>query len=142
MWDFIRMMISETPESYVMTVFNFLMKSILILINVDQNPVPFLISTIDDSIRWLMRSVFKDRIIYGEVFGGVDDLFGSALTKENFYLFCCQDVIGKAAAVGMTILEEKQLTDGEFQHVVDRLDGINKIHHSALLVILPIASKV
>jgi len=143
MWDFIKMMISETPESYVMTVFNFLMKSILTLINVDQNPIPFLISTIDDSIRYLMRSVYKDKIIYGEVFGGVEDLFGSALTKENFYLFCCQDVVGKGAKIGLGLLEDNyELDDPQYEAVRERLDSLSYLYPSSLLVILPIVSKV
>lgn len=143
MWDFIKMMISETPESYVMTVFNFLMKSLLSLIDIKQNPIPFLISTIDDSIRWLMRSVYKDKIIYGEVFGGAEDLYGSSLTKENFYLFCCQDVVGKGANIGLTMLEDKyDLTDAEFNKIRDRIDEIHYLYPAAMLVTLPIVSKV
>lgn len=143
MWEFIGMMISETPESYVMTVFNFLMKSILILVDVEQNPIPFLVKAVDDSIKWLMRSVYKDRIIYGEVFPEVEVVFGSALTKENFYLYCCQDVVGKAAKIGMDLLEAGfGLTEEEFNKARDRLDNITYLYPSAYLITLPIVSKV
>ena len=143
MWDFIRMMISETPESYVMTVFNFLMKSIVILIDVEMNPVPYIISTIEDSIRWLMRNVYKDKIVYGEIFGGTDDIFGSSLTKENFYLYCCQDVIGKAAKIGMDIIDNNDSVDEtKYEKVREQLNSIGYMFPSALLITLPIASKV
>ncbi len=143
MWDFIKMMISETPESYVMTVFNFLMKSMLTLLDIKQNPIPFLISTVDDSIRWLMKSIYKDKIIYGEVFGGVEDLFGSSLTKENFYLFCCQDVIGRGAKIGMDLLETNHgLSDQDFEGVLSRFEHVSHLFPASMLVTLPIVSKV
>lgn len=143
MWDFIKMMISETPESYVMTVFNFLMKSMITLLDITQNPVPYLISTVDDSIRWLMKNVYKDKIVYGEVFGGVEDLFGSSLTKENFYLFCCHDTIGRAAKVGMDVLEKNYGLEGrQFEEALSRFDDITQLYPASLLVTLPIVSKV
>jgi len=143
MWDLIKMAILETPESYVMKVFNFLMINMLCTLSPKQNPIPFLVSIIDDSIRWLMRTVYKDRIIYGEAFGGPDDIYGSSVSKESFYVYCCNDSVGKAAKIGMSLLEtEHMLTGDEFDQVRDRVDLLDILTPPMKLLILPIASKV
>ncbi|MCK5018466.1 MAG: hypothetical protein KAS32_15510 [Candidatus Peribacteraceae bacterium] len=143
MWDLIKIMMSETPESYVMTIFNFLMNNMLSTIEVTKNPVPFLVSLIDDSIRWMMRTVYKDKILYGEAFGGTEDIHGSTLSKESFYVYCCNDVLGKAAKAGMSLLEnEYNLTGRQFDSVRDRIDAIDLLTPPMKLVLLPIASKV
>lgn len=143
MWDLIKMAISETPESYVMKVFNFLMNNMLCTLAPDQNPIPFLVSIIDDSIRWLMRTVYKDRILYGEAFGGPDDIYGSSVSKDSFYVYSCNDVVGKAAQIGMTLLETEHLLTGEeFDQVRDRVDLLDVLTPPMKLLILPISSKV
>lgn len=142
-WDLIKMAISETPQSYVMTVFNSLMINMICILAVDRNPIPFLVSIIDDSIRWLMRTVYKDRILYGEAFSGSDDIYGSSLSKDSFYMYSCNDVIGKAASVGMSLLEtEYLLTPDQFDEVRNRIDVVDILTPPMKLLTLPITSKV
>jgi len=107
MWDMIKLMVSETPESYVMTTFNFLMKNLISIISVEKNPVLYLIGTIDYAIKWLMASAYEDKIIYGEAFGSSEDIYGSGVSKESFHLYCCNDVIAKVASAGMFCLENQ-----------------------------------
>lgn len=143
MWDLIKMAISETPETYVMTVFNFLMINMLSTLSPSRNPVPFLVSIIDDSIRWLMRTIYKDKIVYGEAFSGPDDIYGSSLSKDSFYVYCCNDMIGKAAGIGMQLLEDKyKINDEEFNKLRDRIDIVDTLTPSMKILTLPIASKV
>lgn len=142
-WGFIKTVLFEDPDSYVMTIFNFLLEKILALINIEQNPIPFIIGTADDSIKWLTRSLFKDRTIYGEIFGGTEDLYGSSLSKESFYIFCCNDTIAKAAKCGMDLLEsEYNLDDNEFSDVQGRIEKVNHLCPAVLYVTFPIASRV
>jgi len=143
MWDLIKMAISETPETYVMTVFNFLMVNMLSTLSPNRNPVPFLVSIIDDSIRWLMRTIYKDKIVYGEAFSGSDDIYGSSLSKDSFYVYCCNDVVGKAAKIGMQLLEDKyKLNDEEFNKVRDRIDIVDMLTPPMKILTLPIASRI
>ena len=139
MWDFIKLVISETPESYVMLIFNFIMTNIISLINPHQNPIPFIISAVDRSIGWMMRTIYKDKTIYGEVYGGVEDLYGSSLTKESFYFHCCADVISKASNIGMQILEENK---EDFEKIKARLDQVTSLFPVTKLITLPIASEI
>jgi len=143
MWDMIKMAISETPQSYVMTIFNSLMINMVCILSVDKNPIPFLVSITDDSVRWLMRTVYKDRILYGEAFSSSDDIYGSSLSRDSFYVYCCNDIIGKAATEGMALLETEHLLDqAQFDNVRDRLDAIDILTPPMKLLTLPIASKV
>jgi len=143
MWDLIRICLLESPESYIMTIFKFLTQNMLISIEIDKNPIPFLVSLIDGSIKWLMRTIYVDRILYGEAFGGVDDIYGSTLSKESFLVYCCNDDINKSASAAMDIIEnEYNLTDTAFNAIRDRLDNITSLFPSMKLLVLPIASKV
>lgn len=143
MWELIKMMVVETPESYTLLIFNFLLTNLLVTLNIETNPIPYFIKIIDDSIRWLMSSMYKDKVLYGEVFGGSGDIYGSSFSKETLNIYCCNDVIGKAAKAGMEILEnEYGFDEGGFYEVRERLDNITTLSASMKAVILPIASRV
>ena len=142
-WEIIKLRIQETPESYVMAIFNFLMTNMLSTLTIERNPIPFIVSIIDDSVRWMMRTVYKDRILYGEVFGGSEDIYGSSVSKESFHLHCCNDVVGKSATAAISILEnELTLSEEQFDEVRDRLEKIEYLTPIMKLLILPIAGKV
>jgi hypothetical protein len=142
-WEIIKLRIQETPESYVMAIFNFLMSNMLSTLSIDKNPIPFIVSIIDDSVRWMMRTVYKDRILYGEVFGGSEDIYGSSVSKESFYLHCCNDVVGKSAQAAISILEnEANIEEEQFDAIRDRLEKIEYLTSIMKLLILPIAGKV
>ena len=142
-WGFIKSVLFEDPDSYVMTIFNFLLEKILALIDITQNPIPFIIGTSDDSIKWLTRSLFKDRTIYGEIFGGSEDLYGSSLSKESFYIFCCNDTIAKVAKAGMELLEgEYNMESDSFTNVQERIEKVNHLCPAVLYITFPIACRV
>lgn len=143
MWDMIKIVISETPDSYIMTVFNFIMINMISCLSAEKNPIPYLVSLIDDSVRWMMRTVYKDRIVYGEAFSGSDDIYGSSVSKESFYVYSCNDVIGKAAKIGMDLLEtEYELVESQFNEVRDRIDEVDAINPTMKLLTFPIISNV
>ena len=142
-WDIVKMRQFESPESHGMVVFNFMMTNMLSTLSVDKNPIPYLVSVIDDSIMWMTRTIYKDKIIYGEIFGGTDDIYGSSLSKESFYLYCCNNVLGDIAKITMSILENDYgLTDTQYDQIRDRIESIDSLIPSVKLVTFPIASKV
>ena len=143
MWDLIKMMVVETPESYSLLIFNFLLNNLLSTLDITANPISFIVSVIDDSIGWMIRGVYKDKILYSEMFGGSADIYGTGMSKDSLNIYCCNDVIGKAAKAGMEILENEYcITQDDFREVQDRLDRIVSICTSMNTIILPIASKV
>ena len=145
MWDLIKMSISDTPETYVMTVFNFLMVNLVSMLSIESNPVFYLVSIADYKVRWLMRGVYKEKIVYGEAFSGTDDIFGLSQSKESLHLFCCNDTVARCAKLGMEVLEtEYNMDDDEdaFMAIRERLDSIKNITPAMKFFILPIISKV
>lgn len=145
MWDLIKASISDTPETYVMVVFNFTMTNLLSMLSVETNPVYFLISIADYKVRWLMRGVYNEKIIYGEVFSGTDDIFGASQSKESLHLYCCNDTIAKCAKLGLNILEteyQKDKSEESFNKIRERLDSIKNLSPAMKFFVLPIASKV
>jgi hypothetical protein len=143
MWDLIRMLVLDTPESYTLLLFNFLMSNLLSTVEVATNPIPYFVIVTDRSLSWMMRSIYKDKVIYGEAFGGSDDIYGPSASKENLHILCCNDVIGKAAKAGMALLEnEYGIGEEEFIGMREKLDGITSLSVSMKCVILPLASEV
>lgn len=142
-WDIIRMSILETPESYVMVIFNFLMNNLISTLDISVNPINYLTSIVDDKIRWLMCGVYKDKIIYGEAFSGTEDISGHSQSKESFYLICCNDLIAKVAKIGMDILSnEYNLDEDAFLKVRNRLDNIKYLDPPMKLITVLLASKI
>lgn len=143
MWDFIRVVLAETPESYVMTVFNYIMNNMIGSLAIDRNPIPFLVSVIDDSVGWLMRNFYKEKFIYKAEFAASDDIYGTVLNKDSFYVYACNDVISKTAKIAMTIFEQEYgLTIDQFDSIRDRLEDVDILNSVSKLLTLPIASRV
>ena len=143
MWDFLRLTISESPESYMLKLFDFLMVNLFGILSVDKNPIPCIVSVIDDSLNWTMRSVFKDKFIYGETFGGLDDIYGESISKESFLFYCCNDVIGKAAKMGLDLLENEYIKNPlEFEITKKKIEATDYISSVGKMFTLLIASKV
>ena len=142
-WDIIRMVVLDTPENYVMTKFNFLMRNLISILSVEKNPVLYLIGFIDYAIRWLMTTDYRDKVIYGEAFGSSEELYGSGVSKESFHLYCCNDVVAKASNAGMNVLEDRcGLTDlrEKQQEIIEDIikleeesgEGLSIIEHTKL----------
>lgn len=143
MWDIVSMYICETPESYILHVFNFVMSRLLFLITPDMNPIPYIVSSVDDSINWLMHSIYRNRVIYDDSFGGSEDIYGSVLSKDSYYVLCCNDTIAKAASIGMQLVEDDKTMNNEDQiNFNERLDKIKQLYPTMKLVILPLASRI
>lgn len=143
MWEVIKLGVIETPQSYTLAMFNFIMNNLLSTLDVNSNPVPFLVGVMTDSLRWMMVNIYKDRIIYSEMSGSSSDIYGTSLSKESLNIYCCNDVIETAAKTGLEILlQEYQVTDEQFLDTRDKLNKINRLSTCMKCVTLPIASKV
>lgn len=143
MWQLIKLRTLEDPESSVMSIFNFFMTNLLSLLNIDHNPIHFLIKIVDDNLRWMMMEVYREKIIFDESYSGSEDIYGTSVHKDIFYVYCCNDLISKASKLGLQFLEsEFELTDEQFLDVKDRLDNIKILDPSMRLFTLPIISKV
>lgn len=143
MWDLIKITVLENPETNTFSVFNFFMKNLLVLLDVTQNPVHYLVRVTDDNLKWLMLEIYKEKIIYDEAFGNSEIIYGSSISKESFSIYCCNDIVSKCSKIGLEMLEnEYNLSEDEFNNVRERFEEVKFIDPSMKLFSLPIISKV
>lgn len=66
MWEYIKMIQCKEIETYIVEIFNFLMNNIMVLCQIDKNPITFFVTVVDTAIIWILRSVYKASIIYSD----------------------------------------------------------------------------
>jgi hypothetical protein len=143
MWQVCKLKISETPDSHIMSIYNFLISSLFVILDVTINPIPFINNIIDSSISWLMRTSYNIDIIYGEIFSGTNDIYGSSHSQQSFYVHACNDVIGKSSAHTLDIIKNHyQLTDYQYDSFQSRLEQVDEIFPYMKLFNIPFISSL
>lgn len=144
-WELIRYHTFKTPDEHSMKLFNHFCNDLFPLLDPESNPISYIVKITDDSIRWLLSTSYKNKVIFGpESFVSVEDLFGSGIKKNIFYLFTCNDVLESIARRGLELLEYKYKVDKNetmFYEVRDLLDSIVCFPPASLLVLFPILKK-
>jgi len=132
-----------SPDNHIITIFNHVMSQLFIILDPRCNPIPFFNSVVDKSINWIMMTAHNSSIIYKDYSGNTDDIFGSPYTQESLHVYACNDVIIRAAEIGMKILrEEYKLTDFEIDIILERVEKVDDIYPYMKLIHLPIISGV
>ena len=138
MWDYIKLIHCETTDMQVMSIFNFLMNNILVTCDTQSNPIPYFSSVIDQSIKWILRGVYKESVIYSDTINTED--IHTISGKDNLMSYCYNDTIGKLVNLASDFLEEVEVTDvAAFSEVTTRLQETSLI---SLYVTYPILSRV
>ncbi len=141
-WDLVKLTTLEDEETSIMTVFNFLMSNLLSLLEYDKNPVNYIITVANDSIKWMLKEIYKEKIIYDETVAQTEDIYSSS-TKNVFLLYCCNDVVSKCAVAGLKLIEEQNSLDYDsFMELNDRINSIVVIDPVMKLFTIPIISKI
>jgi hypothetical protein len=143
MWELIRASVSETPETNTLSVFNFIISNIIAILDPTVNPIFFISKLSDDSIRWIMKETYRERIVFSDELSGTEDIHGEYLSKDSFYIMCCNDVITKVANASLLLIEnELNLNEYEINNIQERIENINYLDQCMRLFTLPIISKV
>lgn len=129
MWNIIKLSLLESPENYTMLVFNYLMSSLFATLNPESNPIPFIVGVVDESIGWLLSSVYNKKIIYNEAFAGSDEIYGSGVHQNQIKIMCCNDTVGKASRISLEIVESSYgLDEEQLEKFRDRIEKVNMIY--------------
>jgi len=139
MWEYIKNVEYKDAESYVVEIFNFIMNHIIILCQEDRNPITFFVSVIDDSIRWFLRSVFKDNILYQDTIS-TEDAYG--LGKDNLKTYGYNDTLSRLIDISVNRIYIKLKSDEKVLDFKDRLSGVKHISPMIEIVSYPILSKI
>ena len=137
MWEYIRLIYCKTTDMHIHTIFNFLLNNILATCQTDQNPIPFMISVIDESIRWILQSVYDVVIIYTDTINTED--INALQGKDNLLSYAYNDTIGRLVLAAQKCLEPEGIDEVKFNESIKSSKEISLI---STYVTFPIMSKV
>lgn len=138
MWDYIRTIYCKTTDMHVFSIFNFLMNNILVTCHTESNPIPYLISVIDESIKWILKNIYKDAVIYSETIS-TQDVY-SVQGKDNLSSYAHNDTLGRLLITSFNQLEKVGINKIEpFKATITNLKEISLF---ANYITYPILSKV
>ena len=122
MWDYLNTIKCKTIDLHVIEIFNFIMNSILILCEVDKNPITYFVGVTDESVKWFLRSVYKGSIVYDDSVS-VEDI--QTLSSNNLKTYTYNDTLGHLKEIAYEYVynilerEEVMLVDNEADIIID-----------------------
>lgn len=138
MWDYIKTIYCKTTDMHVFSIFNFLMNNILVTCSANTNPIPYLISVIDESIKWILKNIYKDAIIYSDTIS-TQDVY-TIQGKDNLSSYAHNDTIGKLLVISYNQLEQHGIDNIEAFKAT--LNNLKEISLFANYVTYPVLSKI
>jgi len=138
MWDYIKAIYCRTTDMHVFSIFNFLMNNILVTCNTKSNPIPYLISVIDESIKWILKNIYKDAIIYSDTLS-TQDVY-TIQGKDNLSSYAHNDTIGKLLVISYNQLETLGIDN--IETFKSTLNSLKEISLFSNYITYPILSKV
>ena len=138
MWDYIKTIYCKTTDMHVFSIFNFLMNNILVTCSTTSNPIPYLISVIDESIKWILKNIYKDAIIYSDTIS-TQDVY-TIQGKDNLQSYAHNDTAGKLLVISYNQLEKSGID--KIERFKATLSGLKEISLFSNYITYPILSKV
>jgi len=96
MWDYIKMIQCKSIDVHVIEIFNFIMNSILIMCEVDKNPITYFVSVVEESVKWFLRSVYKSSVIYEDSIA-TENIH--SLSVNNLKTYSYNDTLGRLKGI-------------------------------------------
>ena len=138
MWDYIKTMYCKTTHMHIVSIFNFLVNNILVTCQTDSNPIPYMISVIDESIKWILKNSYNEAIVYSDTIA-TQDVY-TIQGRDNLSSYAHNDTIGRLLISAYNRLEENGIEDIEaFKNTIGALREISLF---ANYITYPILSKV
>mgnify|MGYP006928171759 CR=1 FL=1 len=137
MWEYIRMIYCKTTDMHIMTIFNFIVNNILVTCESTTNPISYIITVIDESIKWILQSVYKDVVIYSDTIN-TEDVY-ALQGKDNLKAYAYDDTIGRLVVAGYNCIDQEGIESKQFK------EDVKSRQETALIskfVVYPILCKV
>lgn len=139
MWEYIKNLCCKTPDMHISHIFNFIINNIIVTCEYDCNPIPYLISVIDESIKWVLRSIYKESIIYSDAISTQDVAVVSG--KDNLESYAHNNTIGMLTILAYQKLEEV-FQDDRIETFKIHIESIKESSVFAQHFTFPIISKI
>ncbi len=120
MWSYIQTVQNKTIEMHVIQIFNFIMNSILILCEENRNPIIYFSTVIDESIKWILRSVYKTSVIYEDSIA-TENI--QSMNINNLKTFSYNDTLGRLKSIAYERLHKKV---GDLNNIMFKDDTKNE----------------
>lgn len=140
MWEYIKNLCCKTPDMHISHIFNFIINNIIVTCEYDCNPIPYLISVIDESIKWVLRSIYKESIIYSDAISTQDVAVVSG--KDNLESYAHNNTIGMLTILAYQKLEEVFQGDDRIESFKAHIESIKESSVFAQHFTFPIISKI
>lgn len=116
MWEFIKIKYCKTTDIHIIHIFNWVNHNILVTCDAKQNPISFISSVIDTSIKWILQNVYKDSIIYSETISTEDA--NIATGRDKLETFAYNDTIAKLILESYKCLQYEEIQEYEFKQFI------------------------
>ncbi len=103
MWDYIKMIQCKTIDVHVIQIFNFIMNSILVLCEIDKNPITYFVTVVDESVKWFLRSVYKASVVYDDSVS-TEDI--QSTNRDNLRTYAYNDTLGRLKGLAYKQIHE------------------------------------
>lgn len=140
MWEYIKNLCCKTPDMHISHIFNFIINNIIVTCEIDANPIPYLISVIDESIKWVLRSIYKESIIYSDAISTQDVVVVSG--KDNLESYAHNNTIGMLTILAYQKLEDIFQDDTKIEDFKVHIESIKESSVFAQHFTFPIMSKI
>lgn len=150
MWDYIKTIQCKDIGSHIIEIFNFIMNYIMVLCEEDKNPITYFVGVIDQSVKWILRSVYKGTIVYDDSIS-TEDIHG--INVNNLLTYSFNDTLGRMKAVAFekihTQLEkstsltmDEDVSDKDLVEFNNRIEKIEYISPLCPSLVFPLLSKM
>jgi hypothetical protein len=140
MWDYVKTIQCRPIQYHVTNIFNFIMNNIIVLCETDKNPITFFVTVTDEAVRWILRSVYKETVVYTDSIT-LEDIQTSGSTN-NLKSLCYNDTIGRLKRAALDRMFEVFGDKEEEVSLHNRLQALRYISPICNCVVFPILSKV
>jgi hypothetical protein len=151
MWEYIKNVQGKDIGIHIIEIFNFIMNHILILCEVDKNPITYFVGVIDESVKWFLRSVYKGSIVYDDSIS-TEDIQG--INTDNLKTYSYNDTLGRLKSIAyekiyellqrQTTMTTEEVTESD-EFIIsfhERASEINYVSPLAETLVFPVLSKM
>jgi hypothetical protein len=131
MWEYIKLIQCKEIDTYIVEIFNFLMNNIMVLCQLDKNPITYFVTVVDTAIIWILRSVYKASIIYSDEITS-DEI--QTIKINNLKTYSYNDTLGRIKIAAYDWAYKKIEEVGKGKIGVDFNNAIPEFHNKIKLV--------
>jgi hypothetical protein len=151
MWKYIENVQGKDIGIHVVEIFNFIINNILILCEEDKNPITYFVGVVDESVKWFLRSVYKNSVIYEDTIS-TEDIQG--INVDNLRTYAFNDSLGRLKVIAFEkiykdlnkkiqiTLDSGKSEDDNIVHFHERLEEVQFVSPICETLVYPILSKM